>query len=143
MFFGEYDYQLDQKNRLRLPVKLKEELGNTPVMTCGSDGCLYILPKTEAENILNKIIAEAEKDPEAKKALRFYTKYAFQIEEDTQGRYIIPSRLKDYAKINKNVIYIGRGNIVELWSQENWNSYENNSDLKPEDMFNILSKYGV
>jgi DNA-binding transcriptional regulator/RsmH inhibitor MraZ len=51
--------------------------------------------------------------------------------------------LKEYAKINKNVIYIGRGNIVELWSQERWNDYENNSAIKPEDMFDILSKYGV
>ena len=118
-----YSHQLDAKNRMRIPAKLREELGEGYSITVGSGGCLYVYTKEqtqEVKNTLKNINAFREKQL---KAARFVLYNLWEAEEDKQGRILLPENLRKYAKIEKNVIVFKGPNCVEIWSEQVWNDY--------------------
>ena len=75
--------------------------------------------------------------------LRFLFSSAIEIEEDNQGRFLLPSNLKTYANINKEVVFIGVGNRIELWASERWEEYSNLSKNNFEEILSSLGDYGI
>ena len=143
MFLGEYKHTCDDKNRLRLPPKFKKELTGNLVLTKGNDGCLFIVPKNQFEVILEKINNLPMFDSKAQLPIRMLFSSAVELQEDNQGRFLLPLNLKDFAKINKDVIFIGVGNRIELWSQENWNSYCEKANSNFDQILSNLGEYGI
>ncbi len=143
MFLGEYKHSCDDKNRLRLPPKFKKELTGSLVLTKGNDGCLFIVPKNQFEVILEKINNLPMFDSKAQLPIRMLFSSAVELQEDNQGRFLLPLNLKDFAKINKDVIFIGVGNRIELWSQENWNSYCEKANSNFDQILSNLGEYGI
>lgn len=143
MFLGEYKHACDDKNRLRLPPKFKKELTGSLVLTKGNDGCLFIVPKNQFEVILEKINNLPMFDSKAQLPIRMLFSSAVELQEDNQGRFLLPLNLKDFAKINKDVIFIGVGNRIELWSQENWNSYCEKANSNFDQILSNLGEYGI
>ena len=143
MFLGEYKHTCDDKNRLRLPPKFKKELTGSLVLTKGKDGCLFIVPKNQFEVILEKINNLPMFDSKAQLPIRMLFSSAVELQEDNQGRFLLPLNLKDFAKINKDVIFIGVGNRIELWSQENWNSYCEKANSNFDQILSNLGEYGI
>lgn len=143
MFLGEYKHTCDDKNRLRLPPKFKKELTGSLVLTKGNDGCLFIVPKNQFEVILEKINNLPMFDSKAQLPIRMLFSSAVELQEDNQGRFLLPLNLKDFAKINKDVIFIGVGNRIELWSQENWNSYCEKANSNFDQILSNLGEYGI
>lgn len=141
MFVGEYYHQIDEKNRLRIPSKIRKSLGECTIVK-GSEGCLYILPASEVSKIMDKIDNIPMYSP-AQKSLRMIFSSAFNVEEDSQGRFLLPASLKAFASITKDVVFIGVGNRCELWAQEKWTKYNemNNNDF--DNLTKELSDYGV
>lgn len=135
MFRGIYNHQIDEKGRLRIPAKLKAQLGDKYFITRGGLGSLVILNNDYfEENIYSKIRDIEFTDVEATKIIRQIFAYMFDIEEDNQGRFVLPPILKDYADIKKNVVTIGAGNYIELWSEERFNkSISGDTDSLPKD----------
>ena len=124
MFFGEFSHQIDEKGRMRIPAKLKTDLKNEFVITKGTNGCLFVFNKTYFENqFLNKLMEVPTFDLEAQKPIRALLSSSFEVMEDAHGRFLLPLALKEFAKINKNVVFVGVGNRIEIWSEENWNVY--------------------
>lgn len=122
MFKGIYYHQIDEKGRLRIPAKLKAQLGEKYYITRGGLGSLVIASEDYFEkNIFSKIQDIEYSDIDAMKAIRAVTSFMFEIEEDNQGRFVLPPVLKSYADIIKNVVTIGAGNVIELWSEERFN----------------------
>jgi len=120
-----YSHQLDAKNRMRIPAKLREELGEGYAITVGSGGCLYVYTKEQMQEVkatLKNINSFREKQL---KAARFVLYNTWEVEEDKQGRILLPENLRKYAKIEKNVIVFKGPNCVEIWSEEVWNEYFN------------------
>ena len=120
-----YSHQLDAKNRMRIPAKLREELGEGYAITVGSGGCLYVYTKEQMQEVkatLKNINSFREKQL---KAARFVLYNTWEAEEDKQGRILLPENLRKYAKIEKNVIVFKGPNCVEIWSEEVWNEYFN------------------
>lgn len=118
MFLGEYSHSADAKGRVFIPAKFRDELGEGFVVTRGIDPCLCVYPKTEWE----KFSAKIDEFPtvQARKVRRFLYSAATDPTPDSQGRILIPSVLREYAGIEKDVVVIGVGAYLEIWSAEAW-----------------------
>ncbi len=123
MLGGEYKHQCDSKYRLRIPAKFKKELGEECVITKGNDGCLFLLSKKEVDVILSKLENFSIFDKAIQKPLRIFFSSVVEVEEDGQGRFLLPANLREFASITKNVMFVGVGNRVEIWDEDRWNEY--------------------
>lgn len=122
MFMGEYHYSIDEKGRLTIPAKLRYELGENFIVTRGLDGCLFIYPKNEWENIIQKY-KELPNTKDARNFMRFFLSGATVCEFDKQGRINISTPLTKYAELNKDCVIIGVNDRLEVWSKERWESF--------------------
>lgn len=132
MFFvsgKNYTHQLDAKNRMRIPAKLREELGGEYTITVGSGNCLYVYSKTQWAKVKKTLMGINPYKEKQLKAARFVLFNSWEAEEDKQGRILIPENLRKYAKVEKNVIVFNGPNCVEIWSEEVWNDYFSNVDF--------------
>ncbi len=130
MFIGQQSHQIDEKGRIRIPSKFKDELGHKPFITCGSNGCLFVYSGEEAKKVLFKKFNDNDfADAKSAKALRMLMSNAIFAEEDKQGRILLPQNLISHAGIIKNIVTIGAFNRVEIWSEERWNSYNQGVDF--------------
>jgi MraZ protein len=130
LFRGIYEHQLDDKNRLRIPAKFKENLGKDYSFARGLNGCIYVFPASVLDETLEEL--SDEKLGEASKASLLFFSSIFQAEEDQQGRVVLPTRLKTMAGIKKDIVTIGRGKRLEIWAAEKYNAYLNETDYDEE-----------
>ena len=133
-----YAHQLDAKNRMRIPAKLREELGSNYSITVGTGKCLYVYTEEQMQKVkatLTNINPYREKQL---KAARYILYNTWEAEEDKQGRILLPENLRKYANIEKNVIVFKGPNCVEIWSEEVWNDYFN--DVNFEDLADALDE---
>ena len=142
MFIGEYQHALDSKNRIIVPAKLREGLGNKFVITKGLDGCLYAYPMEEWKALEEKLKSLPITNKDARAFVRFFFSGACEIEVDKQGRGLIPQTLKEYAKIEKEIVSIGVLTRVEIWSKEKWQDY-NESDIDFDSIAEKMSELGI
>lgn len=140
MFLGTYRHQIDQKNRMRVPAKFKNELGADFVVTKGTSGCLFLLPKSDNE-MFKKLAALPVFDEAAQRSARAILSSAFIAEEDGQGRVLLPKELIAHASIVKNIVFVGVGQRVEVWAEEIWDKY--NAEVNFDKSVETLSKFGV
>ena len=132
MFSGEQAHQLDSKNRIRIPAKFKGENSEKFVFCKGITPCIYVLPMSEYEKMVQKFSAVPFFDYDAQEALSFFTSSFERVEEDAQGRVVLPSMLRQMAGIKKDVITLGVGNRLEIWSAEKYQEYMLDIDYDAE-----------
>lgn len=137
MFIGEYHHSLDNKGRIIIPSKLREDLGNNFITTRGLEGCLYIYPETNWNLIINKY-KELPDTKDKRYFMRIFLSGASASELDQQGRVNIPSPLIDYAKLEKDCLIIGVDDHLEIWSQTEWESFISNNEEKFSDLADTL-----
>lgn len=142
MFLGEYQHSLDIKARVIIPAKFREELGTKFVATKGFDRCIFLYPMSEWKIIENKIRTLPLAKPEVLKFTRVFFSGASELEIDKQGRIVLPQNLREYANIEKELIVIGVGARVEIWSNESWASY-NQIDESSYGAFENLGDLGL
>lgn len=124
MFLGRFNHQIDEKGRVRIPTKFKEQLGDEPFITSGSNGCLLVYSQQDFYNkFLSKLTDLAIEDVEELQLARIFASNAIEGKEDKQGRILLPQHLIDHAGITKNLITIGVVDHVEIWSEETWTAY--------------------
>ena len=141
MFKGVFEHQLDDKNRLRIPSKFKKELTGdhgekTYSFFRGLNNCMCVMADDELDETLSSLADEGVS--EASKASALFFGSIFSAEEDAQGRVVLPAMLKRMAGINKNVVTLGRGKRLEIWSAENYYAYIEGIDYDAE-----LKKLGI
>lgn len=137
MFIGEYHHSLDNKGRIIIPSKLREDLGNNFITTRGLEGCLYIYPETNWNLIINKY-KELPDTKDKRYFMRIFLSGASASELDQQGRVNIPSPLIDYAKLEKDCLIIGVDDHLEIWSQTEWEKFISNNEEKFSDLADTL-----
>ncbi len=120
MFMGEYNHTIDTKNRLIIPSKFREALGEEFVITKGLDGCLFVYDHAEWTAFEEKLKSLPLTNKDARTFVRFFLAGAASVEVDKQGRVLVPSVLKEFAGINKDVVLIGVASRIEIWSKERW-----------------------
>lgn len=131
MLMGEFHHAIDDKNRLIIPSKLREEMGNSIVVTRGLEGCLFAYTLVEWNNIMTKLKSLSFTKKDARSFSRFFLSGATTLEFDKQGRINIASPLVTYADLNKNCVIVGVNDRLEIWSEERWNNFitTNEEDL--------------
>ena len=117
MFMGQFNHTIDPKNRLFLPARFREELGDSFVITAGLDGCLYICPRADFEEFAKKL-SELPFTAQTRQFQRFFMQNAAECDQDKQGRFIIPTILKELAGIKKDIVFVGVISKIEVWSKE-------------------------
>ena len=129
MFMGEYNHSVDAKGRLIVPSKFREQLGNEFVVTKGLDGCLFVYSNEEWQRIEEKFREIPLTTKDARKFSRFFFAGAATCEVDKQGRILLPSNLREYAAIEKEVVSVGVLSRVEIWSKDRWSENGDYDDM--------------
>lgn len=140
MFMGEYHHTIDEKGRLIIPSKFREELGEKFIITRGIENCLFVYSLDSWKKITDKLESLPFTKKDARQFVRFFLSGATTAEFDKQGRVNITSPLISYANLHKDCVVIGTGDRLEIWSQEDWNAFfdsaaSNMSDIA-ENLFN-------
>lgn len=142
MFIGEYVHALDNKNRIIIPSKFREGLGEKFVLTKGLDGCLYAYPMPEWIILEEKLKKLPLTSKDARAFVRFFFSGANEIEVDKQGRGLIPQNLLEYANLEKEIVSIGVSTRIEIWSKEKWKAY-NDSDIDFDEIAEKMSELNI
>ena len=129
MLMGEYHHNIDDKGRLILPSKFREDLGEEFVVTRGLEECLFVYPKSEWQKITDQLKSLPFTKKDARSFMRFFLSGATATVFDKQGRINITSLLISYADLKKECVIIGVGDRLEIWSKEKWDAfYDNNKE---------------
>ncbi len=134
MFLGQYEHTIDEKGRLIIPARFRELLGENFIITFGLDVCLFVYPQEEWKDLSEKLklLPLGQKDARAFKRILFSRANAGVL--DTQGRMVIMKYLRDYARIEREVMVIGVQDRIEIWSKEIWQKYFEEIESSYEDI---------
>ena len=139
MLMGEYHYTIDNKGRITIPSKIREELKENFIITRGLDKCLFIYSKEEWENIIKKY-RELPNTKDARNFMRFFLSGASVCESDKQGRVKIEKPLIEYAQLIKDCVIIGVNDHLEVWDKTKWEEFmDNNFDDLSDIADNLFS----
>ena len=135
---GTYEHSIDAKGRLFIPARLREELGAAFYLAMGVDACLAIYPQSTWDRFTEKF---ASLPMSQSKAMRPLFANASKCELDSQGRIVVPQKLRNYANLDKDVVIIGVNDRAEIWAAETWNAQEE-EEMTPEKMAECMAKLG-
>jgi MraZ protein len=143
MFLGTHHPRLDDKGRLFLPAKFREELAEGVVVTKGQERCLFVFPVAE----FTRVTQALSQAPVTQRAVRDYSRVFFASASDEvpdkQGRITIPPPLRQYAGLSKECVVIGANSRVEIWDTTSWETYladkeDSFADLETEVLPGVL-----
>ena len=134
MLLGEFKHTIDTKGRLIVPSKLRDSLGETFVVTKGLDGCLFVYSNEEWSAFEEKLKTLPLTNKDSRQFTRFFLAGAAECEVDKQGRILIPQNLREYAGIEKEVMFIGVSSRVEVWSEKAWRKYCSEANQRFEEV---------
>lgn len=136
--YGKYQHSVDEKGRLFVPAKLRDELGASFYVTLGLDHCLSVYTEAGWQVILEKFNALPMSQA---RNLRFLFANAAKCEPDKQGRFLLPVELRKYAELQTNVTIIGQGSHAEIWDSARYDALERET-LTPENLLTALEELG-
>lgn len=123
MFMGQYEHSIDAKGRIIIPAKYREDLGENFVVTRGLDGCLFLYPNKEWQAFVDKL-QNLPSNQNTRKLQREFLSKAMEVSLDKQGRILIPSMLRTAAALEKEVVFVGMMNRVEIWDKNRLEAQE-------------------
>ena len=127
MMMGEYHHNIDEKGRLIIPSKFRDDLGNKFIVTRGIEQCLFVYSLEEWSKIVNQLQTLPFTKSDARKFMRMFLSGACECELDKSGRINISSPLTNYAKLEKECVIIGVNDRLEIWSENEFNNFFNNN----------------
>src|SRR6056297_59698 len=143
MFIGEYEYKIDNKNRLALPVKFRDQLKKGLVATRGIDTCLSIYTKES----WNKLVEKLKDLPIIKSKNRAFNRLMLagemDMKLDKKGRVTLPDFFIKYAKLNKKAVIAGLYDKLEIWDKKIWQDYKEQSEASSSDIAEALDEIGI
>lgn len=128
MFLGTYSPRLDEKGRVILPAKYREELADGLVLTRGQERCLYVFGLREFERVHEQLRAAPLSSKQARDYIRVFLSGASDEVPDKQGRVTIPPPLREYAGLDRELAVIGAGTRAEIWDARAWTDYLNEKE---------------
>jgi len=127
VFLGKHPRNIDDKGRLAIPAKFREQLPSGSVITIAPDTCLRVYPPGEWDMVTGQSRVSAGTSPTERNLIRRMFAEAAILELDGQGRTLLPANLREQAGIAGNAMVVGVNNVVEIWSQERWQTLERNT----------------
>lgn len=143
MFMGEFQHSIDSKGRLIIPAKLREQLGETFVVTRGLDGCLFGYPLSEWNQLEAKLNEMPLAKKDARTFVRFFYSAATECEIDKQGRINIPNNLREHAKLSKVCIIVGVANRIEIWDEKRWQAFSEEAEENFDELAESMIDFGL
>lgn len=144
MLIGEYHHNIDEKGRLIIPSKFRDEIGKDFIVTRGLDGCLFIYSRAQWDKIVAKLQTLPFTKKDARTFNRFFLSSATVCEFDRQGRINIPSNLINYANIQKECTIIGVNDRLEVWASDKFDTLiEENTALIDEVAENLFEGFDI
>ena len=123
MLLGTHTPKLDDKGRIILPAKFRDELADGVVITRGQERCLYVFSAKEFQDVHDKVRKAPVTSEEARRYLRVFLSGASDETPDKQGRVLVPALLREYADLTKELVIIGVGSRAEIWDAAAWQTY--------------------
>ena len=140
MLIGSFKNNIGDKNRVAFPIKFKNELGTSLIVTKGYENCLIIVDKSKFTGLMNSIKDVPFVNSGLRDTKRFLIGSAQEIELDKQGRFVIPQDLKKYASLGNECVFIGLVDWIELWDKSIWDKKEESINSKSSEISDKLSE---
>lgn len=136
MFLGTHTPKLDEKGRLILPAKFRDELADGLVITMFQERCLAIFTTAEFARLTEPVRSAPTSSKETRDYQRMLAARASEETPDKQGRITIPQWLRDYARLDKDCVVVGAIDRVEVWNPDAWSPYA----TEQEEAFAVLDR---
>jgi MraZ protein len=120
MFIGQFEHNIDDKGRIAIPRKFRDQFAAGLVLTQSFDPCLWVYTMRGWETMTDQFSGLSIFDTDARTALRIIYGSASDCQLDQQGRVVVPSYLREYAKLKNDVIVVGASTVIEIWDRETW-----------------------
>lgn len=143
MFIGEYNHSIDDKQRLAIPVKFREDLAKGAVVTRGLDSSLFLFPREEWDKLAEKLASLPLGKSDSRAFARLMLAGAMDVKLDKQGRVVIPEYLRKFAGLGKNVVVAGLYNRLEIWDEKAWTKYKDSTEGDASQIAENLGELGV
>ena len=140
-FRGEHYHTVDDKGRVIIPLKFRNELGNSFVISRGLGGCLFVYREKDFQELEERLLAQPMLDQHTLRLKRWLFASATETAADSQGRVAIPSNLREFAKIGDDVVIAGTGEKIEIWSREGWDAL--NANLTDDEIMRSAVEIGL
>lgn len=140
MLIGSFKNNIGDKNRVAFPIKFKNELGSSLIVTKGYENCLILVDKSKFSGLMNSIKDVPFVNSGLRDTKRFLIGSAQEIELDKQGRFVIPPDLKKYASLGNECVFIGLVDWIELWDKSIWDKKEESINSKSSEISDKLSE---
>ena len=125
MLIGEFSSKIGAKKRVAVPKQFREQMGERLIITRGYEGCLVLVDQERFDEITKDVVGGSFIDRKIRDTGRFLLAGAHEVELDMQGRFVVPGGLFKYAELEKEAIFLGLANWVEVWSGKKWKEHEN------------------
>jgi MraZ protein len=142
MLLGDHEHTLDDKNRLTLPAKLREQLGAEVVITRGLDGCLAVYSRAAFEVLAGRVDTLDPLSSDVRTMQRYFFTGGADTELDRQGRMVIPARLLDEVGIGREVTVAGVFDHLEIWDRAAWRDQRQAVEGSAQDVAERLANRG-
>lgn len=143
MLLGEYNHSIDEKSRVIVPSKFRDDLGSTFVITKGFDKCLFVFSIAEWQNFEAGLRALPLSNENARKYVRYFLSGATECQLDKQGRILIPANLKEHAGLKKELVITGVSTRAEIWDKETWEKYTSDDNIDLDEVASHMSEFGI
>ena len=142
MLIGTYNHSADEKGRVFVPSKWRDDLGEAFYLTKGLGKCLLGMPVAAWEALCERLAALPMANTEAAKFSRLILGNAYCAEMDKQGRILLPAHLRAYAALERDIAFVGVGGRIEIWDAANWGQY-NETMLDDEEILSRMAELGI
>jgi MraZ protein len=143
MFIGEYHHNIDDKGRISVPVKFRNDLAKGAVVTRGLDASLFVLPLEEWGKLADKLSSLPLGAANSRAFTRLMLAGAMDVNLDKQGRFIIPEYLRDYAGLSKKLVIVGLNTRLEVWDADRWDAYRRQTEDDAVAIAEQLGELGI
>lgn len=141
MLIGQYISKLTEGNRISIPKKIREEVGDEFIVAKWYENCLVCVSKNDWQKLMARLIGKESLITSPVRDIdRFVLASAFEVSLDNQGRFVLPEGLKEYASLIQDCVFIGLGDRVEIWDQGKWNELEKISEEKAKEAIEKIAK---
>lgn len=140
MFIGEYRFSMDEKGRVSIPTKFREELGDVFYICKGFDNCLFVYAQKEWEAFIQKLNSARLASKDSRKIQRFFLSASTECSLDKQGRVLLSGPQKEHAGLEKEIVIIGVSNRLEIWSENRWRDYVEEGDSDISDLADSMTE---
>lgn len=143
MFYGEYQHTIDAKGRVIMPSRFRAGLGDRFILTKGLDECLFAYSSDEWSNLEARLKTLPLSSKDARAFVRFFFSGATECEVDKQGRILVPSNLREYAGLEKDICIIGVSTRVEIWDKARWEKYSGDDNVSADSIAEKMQQLGI